>query len=1139
MWLVGVFALSVLSAYAFTVGLLTDTPITGVVWRSTKHQVIVKTWDDLQADLRDWVSENRVKYVHNLSDSFKAAYQLGILKPEFDLVVSVGDLKRAERFGAIYPFLTGERLNQATISVLKALHITEILTLSTDFGFEPALGEDIDVVASIVLVPDTVQISVDKVVSRTLKPEGVRTVVLDLTANLTQKAFLSLGTARMMKEGYAYLVTPQGSHLNPSTNVWGPLMLAEEGLENSTSYEQKQLDNLNWLLANVTSIAAQDIEAEVRAKLSQRACKLLSLQGTKRVEVCTVHGNSTELTSPFRFPGNATSFNPFLPTQVLVSTHSGSKNGDGSIDPNNAISFKGYFTAMKVIKATGYLERFEILTKELDCGVSTTSIAYAKACIKRDNAFGILSVSGYSSAGATAFLEAQKALNDTTPVIGSRTSAIGLKSKTKYPYFVRDIASIELQAAPIVQLLRKDAYTKVNLFYSNETYGIGYAEAVKPALAFNNIEVVTAPEDQLIPASFIQNATNFTNIGESLRKSGVRPLVLLLLPTYNNPFFDHLANNSFTPDDVYCVVCVILNPNLLNGSPDQVAKRMSLIEGSTSPAPSAFIGELGEKARSQMKDDGYEPINASCQIYDTALHAAYALKYMIVSGKDYEDHDVAIKALRETTFYGCTGRVAIDSDSNNRKDQDTDIMNVQRTDEGYVSVVVAVISLTSSQLITEKDPMQWPPGFTSAPKQDRLNYEECPFPEEHRQDFDKGEDLIKFIGFNLIGVTVTLSAILMVRWRHLNRVKQLDAKAEETFADKVVSLGIVIETLQYIGHGPTFNDGEDVLSLLSDYASGGTISAIEFTRGMYWSLLITVLVCIGVWLISCLVLWLNHKEVKHPVLENLTWLAEVSVPLLGNVLFLPFISVLFDVFYCIEAHGVDESSLDYSDSFMFRDCYEDCWTGSHLGFAIAAGIALVIYHPVTVVTRPLWQLYETDLHILTRPTFYLQKSLVDVIIVVIRRTLRKYHQTAHAIVYLVVLGIHLGYSLVRSPYNYVKTNLWQCIALFACMWISLLSTIQMQYSTLTGSVADEALLAGLGSLLRKLYLVLGLTVQVCCIKGLIVTTKHPKLGSMFKFAFTFKNVPPPPGIEHTLHYAEPVKEEFHRNSRVVPSNLSN
>jgi hypothetical protein len=705
---------------------------------------------------------------------------------------------------------------------------------------------------------------------------------------------------------------------------------------------------------------------------------------------------------------------------------------------------------------------------------------------------------------------------------------------------VRDVGSVELQASPIVQLLRKYAYTKVNLFYSNETYGLSYADAVKPALEFNNIEVMTAPEDQVIPPAFLQNATDFSNIGESLRQSGVRPLVIFLLPTYNIPFFDYLVNNSFTPDDVWCLICINYNTNLLVGDPDQVSNRMAFIEGSTNPAPSTFIGELGEKARSQIEDDGYQPTGAHCQLYDSALHATYALKHMIVTGKDYENHDVAIKALRDTSFYGCTGKVAIDSDSNNRKDQDTDILNIQLTDDGYVSVLVTVISLTRSQLITEKASMQWPPGFTSAPKQDRLNYGDCPFAEEHRQDFESGEDLIKFIGFNLIGVTVTLTAILMVKWRRMNRIKKLEAKAEETFADKVVVLGIVIETLQYIGHGPKFNDGEDVLSVFSDYASGGTIRAIEFTRGIYWSLLITVLVCIGIWLVSCLVLWLNHREVKHAVLENLTWLAEASVPLLGNVLFLPLISVLFDVFYCVEAHGADASSLDYSDSFMFRDCYEDCWTGRHLGFAIAAGIALVIYHPVTVVTRPLWQLYETDLNILTRPTFYLQKSLVDVIIVVIRRTLRSHNQTAHASVYLVVISIHFFYSLVRAPYNYAKTNLWQYIALCTCMWISLLSIIQLHFDMLTGSAAYVALLVGLGSLLRKLYLVFGLIAQVFCIKGLIVTTKHPLLGILFKFAFTFRNVPPPPGISHSLDYVTPIGEKVRtadlNQSSVTPFN---
>jgi hypothetical protein len=714
-----------------------------------------------------------------------------------------------------------------------------------------------------------------------------------------------------------------------------------------------------------------------------------------------------------------------------------------------------------------------------------------------------------------AFLGAQLAFGDTTPLIGTRTTIKAFTSKTRFPYFVRDIASVDLLAVPFVQFLRKCGYNKVNLFYSNETWGIGLANAVKPTLEFNDIEIFTTPEDQILPPAFINNAANFTYVGESLRNSGIRPVLVLLLPSYQLSFLDYLMNQSFTPDDVYGIH---VSDAYLTGTPEQIAMRKPLVEGSVYLSPSTFIGTLGEKTRKQMEDDGYSPTGFNCQFYDSALHTVNALKSMIMRGKDYEDHDVAIKALRDTSFYGCTGKVAIDSDSNDRKDQDTDIINIQSTDEGITQVLVTVISLTSSQLINDKNPMQWPAGFTSAPKLDRLNYEDCPFPEEYRQEFVLGEDIIKYIGYSLITLTLLITAVILTKWRHLNMIKKVNAEAEETLADQVISLGIVIETLQYIGHGPQLKEGTDLLSLLGDYASGGTIKAIEFTRGVYWTLVITVLSCIGIWMISCLVLWLKHKEVKHRVLENLTWLAEVSVPLLGNILFLPFISVLFDVFYCVEGHGVDESSLDYSDSFMFKDCYEDCWTGKHLGFAIAAGIALVIYHPVTVVTRPLWQLYETDLHILTRPTFFLQKSLVDVIIVVIRRTLRKNYQTAHAVIYIVVLTSHLGCCIVRRPHNYARTNLWQSLSLCICIWTSTFCLMQMNIDFLANIAGDGILLGGVGFFLSKLHLVLGLLVQLC-LTGYIKAPKHPYLNILFKFAFTLENVPPPDVLKRTLNYA--------------------
>jgi hypothetical protein len=74
---------------------------------------------------------------------------------------------------------------------------------------------------------------------------------------------------------------------------------------------------------------------------------------------------------------------------------------------------------------------------------------------------------------------------------------------------------------------------------------------------------------------------------------------------------------------------------------------------------------------------------------------------------------------------------------------------------------------------------------------------------------------------------------------------------------------------------------------------------------------------------------------------------------------------------------------------------------------------------------------------------------------------------------------------------------------------------------LTCSVAYVALLASLGSLLCKLYLVLGLTVQVFCAKGLIVTTKHFLLADQVYIS----EHPHSSKHRHTLHYVEPVDEE--------------
>lgn len=48
-------------------------------------------------------------------------------------------------------------------------------------------------------------------------------------------------------------------------------------------------------------------------------------------------------------------------------------------------------------------------------------------------------------------------------------------------------------------------------------------------------------------------------------------------------------------------------------------------------------------------------------------------------------------------------------------------------------------------------------------------------------------------------------------------------------------------------------------------------------------------------------------------------LAEIIIPILGHIGFLPIMSTLFNIFLCDKSIG-DE----FTDSFMNKDCYEFC-----------------------------------------------------------------------------------------------------------------------------------------------------------------------------------------------------------------------
>jgi hypothetical protein len=61
------------------------------------------------------------------------------------------------------------------------------------------------------------------------------------------------------------------------------------------------------------------------------------------------------------------------------------------------------------------------------------------------------------------------------------------------------------------------------------------------------------------------------------------------------------------------------------------------------------------------------------------------------------------------------------------------------------------------------------------------------------------------------------------------------------------------------------------------------------------------------------------------------------------------ISILTGVFICLETSGDDTN-----DAFLAKDCYQQCWEGEHITYMILAGIAIILYEPLSVYMRPQW-----------------------------------------------------------------------------------------------------------------------------------------------------------------------------------------
>lgn len=894
--------------------------------------------------------------------------------------------------------------------------------------------------------------------------------------------------SNMMKAGYAYVfIHPPGLIEAPA--VPGLLHVLEKGSETAQSLsEYHALRVAYWVGRLMESEAALPLSLNPDADL--RSCKVWNWLG-----------NSLQLlTAQAIFPGNTTTI-PIVRRPII----------DLSIDwdltnPTKAPNtpYGDYFLAASLAydDISKYLPTHDLIWNNLTYGCTEFVESYVKKHVESNrNKLGVATMAAIGSGVAMGTNKLLSKMNISLPMIGSANSHVLLANSTEYPYYVRTIVSSGYGATVYMTMFRYFGWKRVNVLYGNESYGIDFYHNVKSIAEIYGIEIANR-EDLRAIDPFVTNAT-IGDYNEHLKEvisNNVRPLLIgMLLPTPVYIFQGLYDMGARAGDIIYFGD---ITPNLFDLlPPENTTKAIEIGLGGIQLTSATYITPTGKAAFHAFKERfGHNPLSNSCFYYDSAFALADTLKFLIHKGINYEDHRIFMQALRQTKFRGCSGVVAFESGSNDRSFPGYVVINLQGSQGNLSLIQSGYYNPTSVQLFSFDQPIIWPGGGTITPSNLVESTLNCPFKDRHFQDFGKGQTLAS-VTCAVIALLISLLSvgIYLKFWRQAT--PPLTQKQLISVDDVLLMASVVLEAFQYAALGPDYQSINQFIFDLGQAFSVSLNNLVTFSKGVYWICLNGTLAVCAVWVLLIIYVFLRLDEMLKnvPCIGNLGWIAWLSLPYLGNLCFLPIVSILLDVFVCNHAVGINPAALTFSDTILSRDCYVRCWQDSHIYYVIFAIIGLFIYAPLAVLLRPLWQEFQVQLHIKTAPSHHLVKTIFQMLIIGLSKALKQANSLAHGLLFIGLLTGFFLFEFHKNRFNYGRIAHWHRISLAAVLWLSSLALLSNYVPLKAGY--------------WLLITVLGWVVLVCFgfvwmllhYPSLLVRPKGIDTQRLFRFAFQFRD----------------------------------
>lgn len=1110
------FALLILSVKArLQVGLLC--PEASVDAHITSMQADIFVWSGVGQDsLENWLAIRPLNLLYTLECDERIKFQLYSVAKEQDLAI-VYSGRANPGFYALpaHSFLSEQA--QAFEKLLSYANATEICIVegedsSLRYGLEN-LG--VKVSLSLKVVAGMSENSIYLLLMRQFKPSGIRHILVDTNSALSGRILQSLSKGKLMKKDYSVYLSPSAAAFAKTANYTGLIILSEPAAFNASSALEVELNTIrsfsSFACASICPYGKAEIEDAFLRFSATRDLAVTNMKSGQLVHVGVFSQMHLNMIEAVTFLGSATSAPSTDQIEITVTLNNGNENPDGTKDITNMYYHQYAKYGLAVANEQQILSPFRIKTHEISCGANVINPAFIRKCLTAAKSdIGVAFVPPAISPLVMALHDIVNELDINTSIIAPLVQSPLLSSKKKYPNFVRIVTLVKDTVTPIVQFFRAFKYNKVNVIYSNDAYGLTYYNEVKTAFEANAIDIQTAQPIDL-DLALSRNCTKYQNFTDGIIATGIRPTMVLGIVGFQSVAIDCLYEAGVRKEDIVLLYGAPTSNSFLSISDDLVAKRAELVDKQFNLFQASFLGAYGQAVKeASTLEFGAVPVPVHSLFYDGALFISYTLARMIKRGLDFDDKVIFNEQMRKTSIIGTTGRISIDENSNDRKDQAVDFFNVLIDEDGYREVKILTIDVTSTNFITVQSDPVFSDGTSTPPKQALKNFEDCPFPEEDRHEFKDGKILVIIIGSSFFTIALICAVVVSKHFRSF-KVSKLIERHEISFQDYIMVGGILVEFMQYINFSPLFPDlnirgyiNYSSLGLSDDYFDNGEV---------YLRMLQTVAILTLCWLGMCLVIYKKHYGLyMRAKLENLTYISECLMPILGNICFLPFIAVLFDVYICTEGVGSSKDQLSYTDSFMYRNCNEYCWEGKHLTYVVVATVAMLVYQPITIATRPIWQELQPVLHVKMFPVCLVFKSLFQVLIVVIRRGLRDDYTLSHNILYMLCFALYLAFSLRREQYNYSRVNILHNLCLAMVLWYGALAIIDQYTGFPNNWFWIGMILIGDG------LLIIYSLAKMRLLPNLLYSKQNKHQSEIFKFAFSFGATVPEYYTSSRLNY---------------------